>query len=520
MSTGRTTHTLHPLVWIGMGMVLRALLGGLVPLLPDEAYYWEWSRRLEAGYFDHPPGVALMIAAGSVFGGNTTFGVRLGAWVMGTVAHSALVLLAGRLGGKWAASRAGVLMLVLPLATLGLVLATPDAPMLAALAVAAWCTTAALQSPPRSWHALLWWSAAGAATGGAMASKYTGVLFPVSVFVACVVHPALRRRFAEPGPYVAVLVATVVFAPVLVWNWFYEWISFRFQFAHGFSPARGHPVLRELELIGGQLGLATPVLFVLMALAVWLALRTGWGARAPTTHASATGPHDDGVRVMLAISAVVPMLLFMASAWRRSVEANWPAPIYVGAVALLASTNTRWSTGRWYRGGLAFAGVLLLIVAVQAWRPVLPVAPRKDPIARAHGWTALAQATDRAQRDPFLDGTVDVWVAANRYQDAAQLAFHLPTQPTVFALNLASRRNQYDVWETAYDRVRPGDGLVAVFDADAKGDSLAAAVSTWFRDHRLFEEVPLTRGEGMVTTKRIWVYRLAVDIPRAPALFD
>lgn len=519
MAVSRTSHTLHPLVWIGVGMVVRALMGGLVPLLPDEAYYWEWSRRLEAGYFDHPPGVALMIATGSAFGGNTTFGVRLGAWVMGTVAHGALVLLAGRLGGRWAASRAGILMLVLPLATLGLVLATPDAPMLAALAVTAWCTVAALQSRPRSWRALLWWSAAGAAAGAAMVSKYTGVLFPIAVLAAFVAHPALRRRFAEPGPYVAVLVATVVFAPVLVWNWFYEWISFRFQFSHGFSPARGHPVLRELELIGGQFGLATPVLFVLMALAVWRALHNAPGTQEDATSDTAA-PHDDGVRFMLAVSAVVPMLLFMVSAWRRSVEANWPAPIYVGAVALLASTSTRWSTGRWYRGGIVFAGMLLLMVAVQAWRPVLPLAPRKDPIARAYGWTALASATDRAQRDPFLDGTVDVWVAANRYQDAAQLAFHLPTQPTVFALNLASRRNQYDVWETAYDRVRPGDGLVAVFDADAKGDSLATVVSTWFRDHRLFAEVPLARGEGIVTTKRIWVYRLAVDIPRAPALFE
>src|SRR5579875_2988824 len=26
-----------------------------LPLLPDEAYYWDWSRRLALGYFDHPP---------------------------------------------------------------------------------------------------------------------------------------------------------------------------------------------------------------------------------------------------------------------------------------------------------------------------------------------------------------------------------------------------------------------------------------------------------------------------------
>ena len=96
----------------------------------------------------------------------------------------------------------------------------------------------------------------------------------------------------------------------------------------------------------------------------------------------------------------------------------------------------------------------------------------------------------------------DVWVAANRYQDASELAFHLPDQPTVFALNLASRRNQYDLWDTAHDRVRPGDGLVVAFEATPQGDSLADVVGTWFRDHRAAATVDLTRDGGVVTQRQ------------------
>jgi len=48
---------------IGMWVLLLALgvrliIAALVPLHPDEAYYWEWSRHLAAGYFDHPPAIA------------------------------------------------------------------------------------------------------------------------------------------------------------------------------------------------------------------------------------------------------------------------------------------------------------------------------------------------------------------------------------------------------------------------------------------------------------------------------
>ncbi len=282
----------------------------------------------------------------------------------------------------------------------------------------------------------------------------------MAVSIAFVLHPALRKRFAEPGPWVATVVAGGVFAPVVIWNWYYQWVSFRFQLSHGFSPARGSPLGRELELLGGQMGIASPILFVLLMGAVLIALRDGWEVR------KRLSPHDILVRrFALAMVSLVPLGVFTVSAWRRSVEANWPAPVYPAAIALLAAGTARWAYGRWHKAGIALAAVLLAVVAVQAWRPVLPLEPRRDPIGRAYGWDALADATHAARRDPFLDGSADVWVAANRYQDASELAFHLPDQPTVFALNLASRRNQYDLWATAHDRMRTGDGLVVAFEA-------------------------------------------------------
>src|SRR5205814_7851837 len=46
--------------------LVRLAFAALIPVFPDEAYYWEWSRRLAPGYFDHPPGIALLIRIGTV----------------------------------------------------------------------------------------------------------------------------------------------------------------------------------------------------------------------------------------------------------------------------------------------------------------------------------------------------------------------------------------------------------------------------------------------------------------------
>jgi 4-amino-4-deoxy-L-arabinose transferase-like glycosyltransferase len=503
--------------WLLVAALLRAGLSGLVPLLPDETYYWDWSRQLEAGYFDHPPGIALLIAGATALFGDTHLGVRAGPAIAALLMHLAAVICAWQLGGRGenglrAATRAAMLVALMPVATLGLVLATPDAVLFASAMFALLGVERALASPIRSWRSLGWWTVAGLGLGAAFVAKYTAVLLPMGLVMACLVHPALRKRFAEPGPWIASIVALGMFAPVVAWNAFNNWVSFRFQLGHGFSPsARGNPISRELEMLGGQIGLASPILFLLMAAVVWLAMRDGWRMRrdlAPTDVMTR--------RFALAVISVVPLAFFAVSAWRRSVEANWPAMIYPGAMMLLATSDKPWTYGRWWHRGRVLAMVLIAIVVWQAATPILPIPPRKDPIARAHGWATLAAAVEDSRQDAFLEGTVDRWVAADRYQDASELAFHLPDQPRVFALNLGGRTNQYDIWPNAYDKIRPGDGLVAVFDADARGDSLAGVVGSWFSASKQGVTSPLRRGDGLVTARRIWMYRIARDVPRRP----
>src|SRR5215831_17500403 len=47
--------------------ILRLILAAIIPAFPDETYYWDWSRRLAAGYFDHPPAIAWLNRIGDSF---------------------------------------------------------------------------------------------------------------------------------------------------------------------------------------------------------------------------------------------------------------------------------------------------------------------------------------------------------------------------------------------------------------------------------------------------------------------
>jgi len=110
--------------------LVRLVFAGLIPLLPVETYYWEWSRRPAPSYYDHPPGIAAVIAFGTALFGNTRIGVRFGAVLLGLVGSVAGIALTRRLGGGRAALVAALALIVMPMAAAGLLLATPDAPLL------------------------------------------------------------------------------------------------------------------------------------------------------------------------------------------------------------------------------------------------------------------------------------------------------------------------------------------------------------------------------------------------------
>jgi 4-amino-4-deoxy-L-arabinose transferase-like glycosyltransferase len=471
-----------------LALVVRLVVAALVPLHPDEAYYWEWSRHLAAGYFDHPPAIAWFIRGGTLLLGDTPLGVRLFPVLAGFVAGCAVMRTASRLASPIAGDAAALAFVALPVMSGVFVLATPDAPLLVFAALTLWAVSAAVAAgAPGS--ALSWWLLTGVLAGGAMTSKYTGILLPLGLLAGMLASRSLRGLFRTPGPYVAVLAAVLVFLPVLRWNARHDWSSFRFQLGHGLGASIDVGAWsRELELLGGQLLLASPVLFVLGALAVKQLLRG-----------------EGRMSKLVASVAIVTALLFSYSALHRRVEANWPALAWVPIAILLGTSAFAGASSRWRRFGLGLGFLSTAILYLQSLSPVFPLDAGRDPTARAYGWSDLAVAVHGAA----VGAVRRPWVAANRYQDAAELAFNLPEQPEVFSVNFGGRDNQYRYWPGFPDRARVGDDLLLVLAdrPDGAADPVITALTGYFGSVEQGVVVDMRRGMTRVSTRRLWLLR-------------
>ncbi len=379
--------------------VLRLAVCGMAPLSPDESYYWVWSRALAPGYLDHPPMVALWIRAGTLLCGDGPLGVRLLAPVSAALGTLLLASAAADLGNREHRARRALMAAVLLNATLllgvGSVTMTPDTPLL-------FFWTAALAALGRvlATGRGIWWLAVGAALGLALDSKYTVVLAGMGLAGWLLATAEGRRWLRTPWPWLAVLLALALFAPVLTWNRAHGWASFAKQGGRtgDWHPARAGRYLAEL--VGGQLGLATPLVFVLLVAGIVNAVHEG--------RRGMPGP------ALLAWVTLLPLAVFVQHAFGDRVQANWPGLLYPSAVAAAAAMTAP----RWWRQAAMLGYALTAPMYLQAAAaPFLLPRSMDVTLQRLAGWRALAAAVDAAGPG---------FVAADEYGLASELARGLP----------------------------------------------------------------------------------------------
>lgn len=418
---------LHVALLILCGLIFRLLYNACRELAPDEAYYWVWSRHLSLSYLDHPPMIAYLIWASTKLMGSTEFAVRAPAALLSAGTSAVGAALTWRLTGSGRATWVTALILVIsPILSLTGTLMTPDTPLVFFYALGLFIAIRLADDPAGA--PLHRWLAWGGCCGLAMLSKYTGLFLALSVAVLFL-QPAWWRALRRPGPYLAVLLALLLFSPVLIWNATHDWASFRYQLGHGFIEDERPGLMGFLGFAGSVIVTWSPVLFALTVVAA-------------TALVKRFRQLGDARRLLL-VAVLLPLMLFTVSSWRKKVEGNWPAFVFPEAVVLIAA----WANENWGERSHAvrMGWQMALVFTVVAQLPELAlVAHLRIPVANdVFGWRELAARVD-AEAEPD-----EAPVVCSSYQNAAELSFYLPGQPDVWSVNTNHRSNAYDYFAGA-----------------------------------------------------------------------
>ena len=386
------------LIWL----IINLVTAFSVELYNDEAYYWMYTQFMDWGYFDHPPGVAVMIWLGS-FLGKTELAVRLFN-VLFTGASITLIYWLTKPKNTLVFCTSIFSFLVLHL--IGFV-ALPDTPFFLSAILFLLSYRHFLKDSSFKNQLLL------SITAALMIyCKYHG--FVVIMFTVL----SNVNLFTNYRTYVVAVLTLALVSPHIYWQFANDFPSVSYHLADRAAPE--YKIGQTLDYLGGNL----PFLGGLVSVALFIA-------------AAFYKPVDKWEKSLKWNLFGMYIFFFLITFKGQYIEANWTLfcvfpMLYLGYKQVEAS---KYFIAYKYLTFL-FTGILT-VIRIHIVSPLVVI--EKDRVWDFYNGKQFAQNVKQVAGGRKI--------AANRYQDASVLNFYLNEDYYITALNINSRANQYSIWK-------------------------------------------------------------------------
>lgn len=423
-------------------LFFRLIYIHLIPLAPQEAYYWNYSRHLALSYFDHPPLQAWLIFLTTKLG-VSEFTVRLACPILAFLSG----LFCFKIGTNLLSPKIGFYFFLLVnsilIFNIGTVIFTPDALLLFFWILSFYFFGGIiLEKNAKFWYAL------GISFGLAMLSKYTAIFIPISVLFFLLFSSAHRFWFKRKEPYLAVLISLLVFSPVISWNAQNHWASFGFQTTRRMGELVSFSLKDFFAYVGSQMGLVSPLLYVGIIYALVKIGKLGLKTK-------------DQVYLALFFWSAPILTFFSLVSFKYWVKINWVVPAYVTALLALVviyfqKVDLKKSFKVW---GLTSVLISFIFSVLGYLSPILPLGINAgESLAE---WKELARKIEQVKQEMSKQG--DVIIIGYEYKTASELAFYLPDRPEVYSSNFVGKPGlAYDFWADPQDF--KGKNAIFVYD--------------------------------------------------------
>lgn len=430
------------LFWLLLKAALLSLfiLFSPIGLGPDEAQYWTWSKSLDFGYYSKPPGIAWQIFLGTSLFGDSEWGVRSTALLIGFLLPLGMFELARSANLRantafWTA----LFFAFSPLGILGSLLATTDGGLLLFWTGALYLLFSGIQKSEGP-NLILF----GLLVGIGALFKWTAFLLWPICFLALALYVT---GFKWSKLFLGIFVSLCGLLPSIWWNAHHDWVTFKHVFStlHASGASSTSVNGNFFEFFGAQALLICPVFFGLLLLSLVRAYQKRKDL-------------SPFVFLSFVTTAAFFLVMFVASCFQK-LQGNWMIFAYPMAFLLIGWGLFEEGISRpvWKKIGLGVS------IALSAFVLIMPffysvseaLSYRYHPFKHNTGWKEMEE-TLSAQGYDFNKH----FLASDKYQLASLLSFYSEGKKRAYFINLSRiRNNQFSYWPSLADQKGAQEGF-------------------------------------------------------------
>lgn len=503
-----------PLCWLIVVSTAMRILFGLEPLGNGEAYYARGAMDLQLSYFDQPPLFLWLAGLFVKAAGFSSFVLRLPSilFFIGTT------LLIYRISLDLYSSKSAAFFSALALNTSAVftlstgVFLQPDAPLIffwllsfyALLKIFFPSRETDNLNKKKSGYFLKWSMVLGLSLGLTGLSKYHVVFFVAGVIIFMLLNKDYRGWFLRYPLYLSLLVALLVFSPVLAWNYENNWVSFLFQAGRAGTTESSLRFDWLLRSIGGQALWVLPWIWVPLVIQI------------PALYKK----KDELIQRQLLFWTAIPVIVFftIVTLWSDlQYHFHWQAPGYL----LLFIPLGRWIDRKMAAGHkkaviryivffTSFTVLLLALLFIQTRTGFLtryaPKLAKDDPTALVNDFAAVKEKFE----EKGWMGDTGIFVGSTRWWLAGLVDYSLKYEKDFLIFSPDPRNYAY----LSYPRKLLGKNCIIVisgYQSTVEND-----VVPFFDNVQLVDSCWIERWEGEQARKMDFYYCTNFRYPDTP----
>lgn len=311
------------------------------PLNVDEAQYWLWSQHLSLGYHSKPPLIAYVIFTTSHILGNGYFGIRFIVPICYFFTAYFLYLSAKKIFSREIAKWTALSFIFFPSIAFSSTIISTDPLMLMFWALALYFFVCAMKT-----EKLLYWILLGIAVGLSVLSKYTGLVFLLSLFLYLLFFPSVRSYLRSAKLYIMLAVVILIISPNIIWNISNGFITFKHVVYHNadIHGLQFHP-LNLSNFMASQLAVFSIVFMCIYIYSVWQ--KKYW--------------QDMNFCLLWMFSLPMLTMIIIEAAISRA-YANWAVAAYLSGTILVCAILVNKRAIGWLKFNLGYCFIAMLIL--------------------------------------------------------------------------------------------------------------------------------------------------------------